>query len=235
MEKGDVFVTKIHELAEQGYSKNAIARVANLSKPTISKILNDQYINKWRNLEEKRREKTKMYKEIWRKIYKENKHLSRTEISRMNRAAYVWLNKYNNEWLQKKLPPSRVGRIKKERQFNYIELSHSILDLLQNWPIYERNSGKLVRRTMNILYLELGISLKHCDKYKDIAEAVNSFLESTLDFRKRKIDYLLANEFRNKFVSTYIIAERVGIRAVIRNGNEELKEYLISKIDEHNK
>lgn len=88
---------------------------------------------------------------------------------------------------------------------------------------------------MYFLYLELGISPNHCSKYQDIAEAVNSFLESTLDFRKRKIDYLLANEFSNNFVRPYVIAERARIRTVIRDGDKELEEYLIKKINEHNK
>lgn len=123
IDKGDMFVSKIYELAEQGYSQNAIAKVANISIPTVSKILNGQYVDKWKYLDVKRKEKTRMYKTIWRKIYKENKHLTRYELSKLNRAAYTWLNKYDNEWLQEKLPPSRVGRTKKERKYNHVEFA----------------------------------------------------------------------------------------------------------------
>jgi DNA-binding XRE family transcriptional regulator len=64
MEKGDLFISKIHELAEQGYSQNAIAKVAKISKPTVSKILNGQYVDVGRSLEIKRKEKTQMYNEL---------------------------------------------------------------------------------------------------------------------------------------------------------------------------
>lgn len=234
MEKGDLFISKIHELSRNKYSKDSIADMARISRPTVNKILNNRYVNKWGGLEKRQQDKTKAYKETWSVLCKENKNLSRRELAELNRAVYAWLRKYEPDWLESTLPESRAGKGNHKVDFNPTEIASKIRELKDKWFVLEKSMGQLIRRTKNKLILEIGLTNSYYNLYPEIDEAANEFLESLLDFRKRKLDYVLENEYKNQFVRISPVAERLRFREAIRLGDKELEKYLLEKIEEHN-
>jgi len=234
MDRGEVWEKAVYRLREDNFLIKEIAKRAGVTRPTIRKFLNNNYNNtRWDRLEVERGIKTRRYKEKWLKIRESNPTLNRGQLNSLNRAIYAWLRRYEPDWIEANSPKSMTGSNKKNINLDIENLISQIKELYSNWILIENSMGKLKRRTFNQLTAQVKIPGSY-QNYPEVCNAINEFLESVTDFRKRKIKKYLSVKCIGKVVRYSDAAEMLGLRTPIRQGDEEIKVFLLEEIEKHN-
>lgn len=233
MERGAIWENTVYELRARNYYIEEIAKMAGVSRPTIRKFLNNNYNSRWDGLGVERERKTKKYKDTWLEIRKNNPTLNRNQLNSLNRAAYAWLRKYEPNWIEANSPESIKGKSSRRINIDTENIIKQIKDLYFSWEDFESSTGKLRRRTLNLLKTQVKIPTNY-KKYPKICNAIDEYQESITDFRKRKIKNYLRVECAGKVVRYSVIAEKLRLRTPIRLGDEEIKKFLLGEIKKHN-
>ncbi|WP_436866439.1 hypothetical protein [Bacillus fungorum] len=109
--------------------------------------------------------------------------------------------------------------------------------IVNNWDEYEKNRGKLIRKTYAAVTKILGVYQK-CQKKKNhslLQSYIVTVEESLQDFQKRRVRYLLNTKFKDKVVTLSKIKEAASIKVAVREGEGDIKEYVEKLIKAHNK
>ncbi|MFC9540287.1 TnsD family Tn7-like transposition protein [Lysinibacillus sp. NPDC056959] len=245
MEKGPIWEQKFNDLIKQRLTINEIAHRTNMSRPTIRKILRDREKFNDRDLKQLEKykkidEKTEKYKEIWLDLRAKYPEYYRHELHSANRAVYVWLRKYDKEWLEANSPEIKKEYKVKKKVYS-LEADYVFLDkaqkIISTWSDIEKNQSKLVRKSKSRIQnlLGLGSDYQYTRKrYPLTADYIDLIEESKEEFRKRKVRSVMEEKFKNEEVSFSKVAEAAHLRTFIRKGGEEIKLYIEQLINEHN-
>lgn len=245
MEKGHVWEQKFNEFIEQKLTIIEIARRTNMSTPTIRKILRERKKLIGSNLKEEERykkisKKTIEYKKIWLDLRAKYPEYSRHELNNADRAVYSWLRNYDKEWLEANSP--EVKKIYRGRKKGYsleadYDLLHKTQKIISTWSEFEEESQKLMRkskyRLQNIIGLRENFESIRI-KYPLTASYIESIVESTDEFRRRRVRNVLEVKFKNEEVAFHEVAEAANLRSYTREGGEVLKQYIQQLVREHN-
>ncbi|MGE7694962.1 TnsD family Tn7-like transposition protein [Lysinibacillus sp. NPDC094177] len=246
MKKGHIWEQKFNEFIEQKLKINEIARRTKMSRPTIRKILRDREKSSDSILKEEKKyikisEKTSEYKKIWIDLRAKYPEYSRHELNNKNRAVYTWLRKYDKEWLEANSPD--VKKVYRGRKKGYsveadYDFLHKTQKIISTWSEFEEERQKLMRKSKYRLQKILGLGENFDSiriKYPLTAAFIESIVESTDEFRRRRVRNVLEVKFRNEEVSFHEVAEASNLRSYKRDEREELKQYIQKLVEEHNK
>lgn len=238
VKRGDIWEKKFKELIKNGVSSNKISEITNLSLSTVYKLRKN--IKKPLNNENdekkkiKRIQKTKDYRIKWDKLVKDNPDFSRYELSKLNRAAYVWLHKYDQKWLYKNSPPSQKGKVGGPHIIDDNKLLKSIKNVLENWSKEEENTGKLIWKSFNAISKRIGqIHLKEKSNSLPLTyDFISKSIETIEEFEIRKCQKLLNEKFREERVSKYRLTIEANVYRILKPSAEK---YIDQLIETHNK
>ncbi|HEI9576051.1 TPA: TniQ family protein [Bacillus cereus] len=246
IQKGHVWEVEFSKLLSSGLTQKEIAMKTGFTPPTIRKILKDRKnvpIKKSRedSLKVAREKKTAQYKHKWIQLRNKYPAYTRAKLSGLNRAAYAWLSNYERAWLEEHSPLKVLGKHSKKKSVESYNREDLILieeakKIVDNWDEYEKNRGKLIRKTYAAVTKILGVYQK-CQKKKNhslLQSYIVTVEESLQDFQKRRVRYLLNTKFKDKVVTLSKIKEAASIKVAVREGEGDIKEYVEKLIKAHN-
>ena len=168
-------------------------------KPNGYEIKIDNYRKRWMNLLESN-------------IYKRN-----IDMVHADQAAYLWLSRNDNEWLQEHL----LDKLKPCGNCTYADWENKDKELAEKIPkIVERilNVGKKPEKiTISLVERLLGYSkgylIKNKRKLKNTMEIVYANIDTTDAFQKRKVDWIFIDVKRNREnIPIWLVLRKAGIR-----------------------
>lgn len=240
MRKGPIWEREFEKLLNSGASLQKISEKVHLSRPTIRKIIKegpDPILNGLKKREHavvgRRKQKSDEYKLIWQRLRRDNPDFTRFQLASMNRAAYSWLHLYEKEWLYANSPGSEVGTaIKKAESFSNLDKTYleKIKTLNNNWSIFERNAGRLIKKTYSAFAKQIvgGMEIKYKkDKYPLTLGFLSEVIETTAAFQKRKLEKALNDHFKDKQVTKYKLTEKASVRKTLTPEAELYTEKII--------
>lgn len=246
IERGDLWRNEFQKLLSKNLSIIEISHITKMSRPTVRKIKKQVFSGKKIMITRGtgRRKvcsdeiRTQNYKEEWEIIFKENPTLNRTQLKALNQAAFAWIKKNDEAWMEKHLPPVK-WRSKNDDKY-YIKMDNKLLqgarEAYSNWSIYEREKGRLQRITITGLLTHIGIStsvvIKKGHNYPLLKEFLESVIENKEKFQKRRIQHVLENKFISEIVTVSKIKDAASL---YRKLNPEIEKYLEEQVELHNR
>lgn len=239
-EKGETWKKEFDDLVSRGVFVKDIALKTNHSRATVSKIIKEghNYIEnekrrRQQKLDDKRRITERRDKQDWIEIRKKHPNYSRTELMYEYKAIYSRILRYDREWLIENLPTSQRGVVKtgdhinQKRDLLYLKDAQ---DMLNSWSVYEKQAGKIIKRTQFTLYTRLGMTPRNNDNYPLTANYISSVTESHEDYQIRLINQCIENYFKYEVINKYKLLALGGLRYL----HPKAEKYLESIIKEHN-
>lgn len=246
LQKGHVWEERFNELLSQKLTTTEIARRTHLTTPTVRKYLRDRSIDrkaKDEDLKRRRNKKTNYYKKLWLKYREEFPNYKRVELNNIDRATYAWLSKYERDWLEKNSPPALIGKGSTKRKYSRnldLEYLKKAKEIEGSWELYEKNKRKLVRKSDSLVRELIGLNSVLKKNYELLpltSKFIESIVESTTDFQKRRVRYLLEKNFKNEKVTLSKITRVAHVDSYIREKGEEgikIRDYIDSLVSLHN-
>ncbi|MBD7913937.1 TniQ family protein [Clostridium sp. Sa3CUN1] len=190
------------------------------------KVENSKY-----NIENANLNKLSEYKRNFIKIIDENKGMNRTTLREQLKKEYIYLYRYDREWLFSNLPK----KIKEEKQIIRIDWEKRdklYFEILQKKYIEIKSLEKPVRITRTSLAKSLGI-LDNIEKKIEKLPLTRNFLEkvfeSTKDFQLRRCKVIIDNLIQNnEEIKLWKIQRTAAIRT---NQFNDIKDCLIQYIE----
>ncbi len=239
-EKGDVWKKEFDDLVSSGVSIKEIALKTNHSRSTVSKIIKGghNYIEiakgrRGQKLEDERLIKEMKVKKDWIEIREKHPNYSRTELIDEYKKIYSRILRYDREWLVENSPPSQRGMVKTGDHINHkrdLLYLRDAQDMLNSWAVYEKQAGKIIKRTQFTLYTRLGMTPRNNDNYPLTTNYISSVIESHEDYQIRLINQCIENYFKYEVIKKYKLLALSGLR----NLHPKAEKYLESIINEHN-
>lgn len=220
--KGEVWEREFDSLVNKKVPINEIAKKTNQSRNTVRKIIRQGHnyteINKIKRQQEIKSKKQILVnkdKEEWIKLINKFPECTRTELKDMNNKLYNRLQNYAREWLDLNLPKSQRGLIETKKDIIHkkdLKYLKKAKDLLNNWLLYEKQAGKIIKKTPTALYSRLGIAMKLKEKYPLTENYISTFIESTEDYQIRLIDQCIEIYFKSNEIKKYKVLMFSGLR-----------------------
>ncbi|MCR8855662.1 TnsD family transposase [Lysinibacillus fusiformis] len=184
---GEVWQSKLEELAKENMSIRAIAKKLGVDSKTVKKYMNIEKTQKEINTGDKTVTTEKYKSEILRAI-KEFKQISRTELREKFKKQYIFLYRHDKEWLMDVLPS------KKKRQQPNKKVEWSKRDQVYVKKIKRLNKELLdlkkpIRITKSLIGRRLGILAnleRHLDKLPRTERLLAVITESVQEFQLRR-------------------------------------------------
>jgi hypothetical protein len=146
------------------------------------------------------------YRQQWEKLVKNNPGKNKTELRKMAKAIYIWLHRHDQEWLNDNSPITKK-RTKFNNQVNWEQrdkqLSQQVHSTVEKIKSLE---CKPVQLTFTSICKEMGVypTIQYgINKLPKTKELIESYVESTDDFRKRRIRYVACELHSNNELVTF--------------------------------
>lgn len=235
-EKGKVWEREFDDLVSKGTPVKEIAKITNISKNTVLRRIREghNYVeiekkNKIQELKEKKRIQGNKDKEEWIKFINNFPNYSRTELKEKNKKLYGRVAIDNKEWLDLNSPHSKRGMSKSNEGLNHkrdLNLLKKAKDILNNWSLYEKQAGKIIKRTQFTLYSRIGMDMRLKEKYPITANYISTIIESKEDYQIRLIDQCIENNFTDNEIKKYKILMISGLRNLEPRAEKHLDEII---------
>ena len=178
--------------------------------------------------------KLRMYKEIILKEIADNRNLSRTEIRSRCKKEYMYIYRYDKEWLSNNLP-EKVEIKQDNRRIDWDKRDEEYLKLLKEKYEELINSETMIRITKGSLSKPLGI-LSNIEKKLDNLHLTKKFFdevcESTTDFQIRRGKFVIDTHI-DTGIKLWEVQRVAGIRSEhFKSVKNELQKYLNEKLGE---
>ena len=175
-----------------------------------------------------------MYKEIILKEIADNRNLSRTEIRSRCKKEYMYIYRYDKEWLSNNLP-EKVEIKQDNRRIDWDKRDEEYLKLLKEKYEELINSETMIRITKGSLSKPLGI-LSNIEKKLDNLPLTKKFFdevcESTTDFQIRRGKFVIDTHI-DTGIKLWEVQRVAGIRSEhFKSVKNELQKYLNEKLGE---
>lgn len=168
-------------------------------------------------------------KEEWFKLINKFPNYSRSELRDNFQNLYERLARNDKKWLNLNLPNSKRGKGKTSEEINHkrdLSLLKKAKNILNNWPLYEKQAGKIIKRTQYTLYSRIGINKKFEEKYPITVKYISTFIESKEDYQIRLIDQCIENHFTDEEIKKYKILMISGLRNLEPKAEKHLEEIM---------
>lgn len=234
--KGKEWEREFDILVSKGMSVKDIAKITNISNGTVLRRIREGHnyveigkMKKKQELKEKIRIQENADKEEWLKILDKFPNYSRSELHDKNQSLYARLARYDNKWLELNLPNSQRGKSKTSEKINHerdLNLLKKAKSILNDWSLYEKQAGKIIKRTQFTLYTRIGMDMRLKEKYPISAKYISSFIESKGDYQIRLIDQCIENHFKDDEIKKYKILAISGLRKLEPKAEKHLEEIM---------
>lgn len=234
--KGKEWEREFDILVSKGISVKDIAEITNISKGTVLRRIREghNYVEigrkkKKQEFKEKISIQEKADKEEWFKLTNKFPNYSRSELRVNFQNLYERLARNDRKWLNLNLPNSKRGKGKTSEEINHkrdLSLLKKAKNILNNWPLYEKQAGKIIKRTQYTLYSRIGINKKFEEKYPISVKYISTFIESKEDYQIRLIDQCIENHFTDEEIKKYKILMISGLRNLEPKAEKHLEEIM---------
>lgn len=220
--KGEVWESEFDTLVSKGTPIKDIAQKTNQSKSTVLKRIREGHtylemakIKKKQKFNEKKLTQENLDKEEWIKLINNFPNSSRTELIDKNKNLYSRLSRYDKNWLDLNLPSSQRGKSIASEDLNHkrdLNILKKAKEILKNWSTYEKQAGKIIKKTQYALYTRIGMDMSHKETYPITANYISTFIESKEDYQIRLINQCIENHFKYDELKKYKILMISGLR-----------------------
>lgn len=236
---GDVWRDKLEQLVTiKSYTVKEIAEILGVDRGTVyrhakklglpiyERISNNYEVtsnNESYNYKDTTKE---IYRKRWFELVVNNPNKSKTELRRIDDAAYTWLNKNDKEWLNKNSPlNSKLINLKSN--VDWSKRDKYILDLIEislkniNYISTNKPNRITISYISRLIDKPLGYYLS-TNKMPKTKEYIDSILEDTDTFRKRKIKWAIYSfNSKNEEVTVSKVQQLLGFPISVRNSYED--------------
>lgn len=219
--KGKEWEREFDKLVNKGMSIKDIAEITKINKDKVSKIIREGHnyieIGKMRKKQERIEKKLiqeNADKEEWLKLLKKYPNYSRSVLKNKNRNLHSRLARSDKNWLNLNSPDIISGKTKvseeiyHKRDLNFLKKAKSILN---NWSLYEKQAGGIIKRTQSSIYFRIGMNIRHKENYPLSIKYIATFIESKEDYQIRLIDQCIENHFTDNKITKYKIIATSGL------------------------
>lgn len=212
MDYGWVWRKRLANLLNQGLSYRETARQLGVDPTTVIK-----HAEKLNNIREKNDEKRLInsHRNNWIQAQKQYPSKSKTEIRKIEPAAFSYLYRHDQEWLNSHSPKNRAN-IPSSKRVNWKKRDQEVLMIAISAAEQLRSRKKLKKITHKAVSNEVGLTAmleKHLDKMPETKKYLDKVVESDRDFRARRVIHAL-NEIKEKggVVKHWAVFRAAGIR-----------------------
>ncbi|MCB2291705.1 TnsD family transposase [Clostridium sp. CS001] len=238
---GSVWEEKLKELFDKRLSLRAIARELRVDAKTVEKyadLLGLELYWKTEKVEKvadvaieifnDNKNDKQHYRHEWELLIGKFPKKSKTELRNMNKGVYIWLYRYDREWLNENSPKvikkfrvnNRVDWAKRDEEI-LIEVKNAIESMLNS-------QGKPERITISRIGKKIGkleLIEKHLDKMHKTKEVIEENSESIEEFQLRRINWAIRILNREgEEVKVWKVIRKAGLKA------DKLVELLVNSI-----
>ena len=179
------------------------------------------------------RELTKR-KDKWLELQAVHPGKSKTELRKIAPDVYAFLYKYDWEWLinnspikKKSTPPNhRVDWETRDR-----ELLNMVKAIVQVWDADQVKPTKITKTSIGKKINKLSLLEKKADKLPLTMKYICEVTETTVDFQKRRVEYIIAQlEKEGERIIEWEVYRKAGLRSTVSN---EVKRFITLKMMEY--
>ncbi|WP_164525474.1 TnsD family Tn7-like transposition protein [Siminovitchia acidinfaciens] len=159
-------------------------------------------------------------REKWDSLIKRYPNYSVTQIRRLNPGLFMWLYKYDRQWLSKHSPKVNGILVAKERVSwakRDEELFTEVQEIIKKWSSYEEEKGKLIRKTYSSIANRTQrphFILKKTEKLPKTLNLLQKICESNEGFRLRRIDWAAGQLIEEgKIIKSWSLLKKSSIRS----------------------
>jgi len=234
--KGKEWEREFDALVSKRMSVKEIAEITSISKGTVLRIIREghNYVEigkkkKKQELKEKIRIQEIADKEEWVELLNKFPNYSRSDLRDKHKNLYARLASCDKKWLDLNLPNSNRGKSIASEEINHnrdLIFLKKARGLLNNWSLYEKQAGKIIKRTQFTLYSRIGMDMRFKEKYPLSANYISTFIESKEDYQIRLIDQCIENHFKDEEIKEYKILAISGLRKLESKAEKYLEEII---------
>ncbi|WP_160691712.1 TnsD family Tn7-like transposition protein [Clostridium sp. C2-6-12] len=180
----------------------------------IEDLFNSEYMEVRKKIyKNKTNEEKTSYREKWSKVRKDYPNRNTSFIRKLNKATYIWLNKYDKKWLTENSPVKKTcGHSKKidwtKRDEEVLQEIKEVVEAIYN------SKEKPERVTVGAIGRKIGkvyLLQKYLDKMPNTKVYLQEEVESVKEYQDRRVKWVRENVTTNG-ESEWIVMKEAGIR-----------------------